>query len=76
MRSDRRGGGDRFDGGYRPPYNLRDSSYPRGGGGGGSSSGGRRDGLGQNLRNIKWDVSSLTPFQKNFYTPTARVDAR
>jgi hypothetical protein len=28
------------------------------------------------LRNIKWDVSSLTPFQKNFYTPTARVDAR
>ncbi|CAG0916311.1 unnamed protein product [Notodromas monacha] len=60
-------GGDRNDN-YRPPYDLRESSYGRGGGG--------KKELGENLKRIKWDVSSLIPFQKNFYTPTSKVASR
>ncbi len=55
------GGSNRFDGGYQ-----RDSY------GGGD----RKKNLGGNLKNIKWDVSSLIPFEKDFYEPTAKVNAR
>jgi superfamily II DNA/RNA helicase len=57
-------GSQRFNGGY---------SSNGGGGGGGR---GKQGVLGANLQNIKWDVSSLTPFEKNFYTPTSKVNAR
>ncbi|CAG0914664.1 unnamed protein product [Notodromas monacha] len=77
-RDDRGGGGPmrsrqngRFDSSYRPPYDLRESSYRSGGGGGG----GKKE-LGENLKRIKWDISTLIPFEKNFYAPTTKVNAR
>ena len=58
-------GGDRFRGGY-------------GGSGGGYSSGGssKYGAPGQNLKKIKWDVSKLIPFQKEFYQESPVVTSR
>ncbi|CAG4946439.1 unnamed protein product [Parnassius apollo] len=56
----------------------------RGGGGFGNRGGGARDDFrsfkndqpGGNLRKIRWDTVTLTPFQKNFYVPHPNVQKR
>jgi ATP-dependent RNA helicase DDX5/DBP2 len=61
-------------------YNDR-SSY-RGGGGGGMGGGGGRFGgdsmgaMGDKLRSIQWDLSSLPVFEKNFYIEHPAVTQR
>ncbi|KAL8280179.1 hypothetical protein RQP46_007509 [Phenoliferia psychrophenolica] len=59
------GGGGGYGGGY-------------GGGGGGYSGGGgdRMSGLGGNLHAQRWDMSTLVPFEKNFYEEDKRVATR
>lgn len=59
------GGGDRDRGGY--------SGF---GGGGGGFGGDAMGGLGNNLRNISWDLSALPVFEKNFYIEHPAVTRR
>ncbi|XP_050725306.1 probable ATP-dependent RNA helicase DDX5 isoform X2 [Eriocheir sinensis] len=62
----------------------RDDWGSRGGGGGGGSwgsGGGGRPSLkgrqpGERLRKPRWDMTKLTPFEKNFYQPTPTVLSR
>jgi len=67
------GGSDRYGGGYggrsNDRYGSRDS-YNRNGGGGRDSN------FGGGLRKPDWDVSKLTPFQKNFYQESPAVGNR
>ena len=58
------GGGDRYGGGGGDRY----------GSGGGASYGSSN--LGAGLRDIKWDLSKLPVFEKNFYIEHPRVNAR
>ncbi|XP_068618167.1 uncharacterized protein [Battus philenor] len=70
--------GSRFGSGFRG----RDSG--RGGRGFGNRGGGGRDDFrsfkndqpGGNLRKIRWESITLTPFQKNFYVPHPNVQRR
>ena len=60
---------------------YNDSSSYRGGGGGGGGFGGGRPGdsmggMGANLKNIQWDLSSLPVFEKNFYIEHPAVSKR
>ena len=61
-------GSERFDGGYNNGSYGSGDSYQTGGRG--------KKGLGADLHEISWDTSTLIPFEKNFYAPTAKVNAR
>ncbi|XP_035793304.1 ATP-dependent RNA helicase dbp2-like [Anopheles albimanus] len=62
-----RPGGGQMGGGFR-----RDGGAGGYGGGNGSSFD-RQSQNGKNLRNIKWEPEDLTPFEKNFYQPSATL---
>ncbi|XP_049547254.1 uncharacterized protein LOC125958149 [Anopheles darlingi] len=62
-----RPGGGQMGGGFR-----RDGGAGGYGGGSGSSFD-RQSQNGKNLRNIKWEPQDLTPFEKNFYQPSATL---
>jgi len=79
------GSGGSYGGGGRSSYGSGgDRSYGGGGGsrgggygsGGGGDRGGKYGDPGDRLRNVNWSQQSLTPFKKDFYTPSPAVTNR
>ncbi|KAH9812601.1 P-loop containing nucleoside triphosphate hydrolase protein [Melampsora americana] len=74
------GGGSGSYGGGGGGYGASSGGYGGGGyggGGGGHGGGGdRMSGLGSGLGRPKWDTSTLSRFEKNFYEEDPRVTAR
>uniref|UniRef100_A0A182PHN0 RNA helicase n=1 Tax=Anopheles epiroticus TaxID=199890 RepID=A0A182PHN0_9DIPT len=63
------GGGGRPGGPMGGGFRREGGAGGYGGGNGGSFD--RQSQNGKNLRNVKWEPEDLTPFEKNFYQPSA-----